>query len=261
MNIGIIGAGVIGKTLAEKLSRAGHQVFIANSRSPKTIDFADNESIKAVLLEDIVKAVDVIILSIPLGQVGNLPKNLFDSLDRNIPIIETMNYFPHRDGIIEDLEKGKTHSVWVQEQIGRPVVKTFSNIVAHSFAFAGLPKGTPNRIALTISGDNTDWIEITSKLVEDTGFDPHYAGPIAESWRQQPVTPAYCADLTAQELEIALLKADQQQAIINRDIMMERVMELGEEHYAMVISGNYPDDYIDVTININRELNGMPLKA
>jgi hypothetical protein len=32
-------------------------------------------------------------------------------------------------------------------------VKAFNNIVAHSFAKFGLPKGTPGRIALTVLGD------------------------------------------------------------------------------------------------------------
>ena len=51
MKIGIIGAGSIGKTLAQKLSKKGHHILIANSRGPHTIDFADNESIKAVELK------------------------------------------------------------------------------------------------------------------------------------------------------------------------------------------------------------------
>ena len=35
LNIGILGAGHIGKTLARKLAQAGHDVKVANSRGPK----------------------------------------------------------------------------------------------------------------------------------------------------------------------------------------------------------------------------------
>jgi predicted dinucleotide-binding enzyme len=36
LKIGILGAGNIGKTLARKLAQAGHDVKVANSRSPET---------------------------------------------------------------------------------------------------------------------------------------------------------------------------------------------------------------------------------
>jgi predicted dinucleotide-binding enzyme len=37
MNIGIIGAGMIGETLARRLAQLGHQIAIANSRGPQTL--------------------------------------------------------------------------------------------------------------------------------------------------------------------------------------------------------------------------------
>jgi predicted dinucleotide-binding enzyme len=37
LNIGILGVGHIGKTLARKLSAVGHGVKVANSRGPETI--------------------------------------------------------------------------------------------------------------------------------------------------------------------------------------------------------------------------------
>ena len=260
MKIGIIGAGLIGKTLAQKLSEKGHQILIANSRGPHTIDFADNKRIKAVETRETAKGVDVVILTIPFGKVKDLPKDLFSQLDANVPIIETMNYFPSRDGVIEEIENGKPHSVWVQEQIGRPVVKAFNNIVAHSFAKFGQPKGTPGRIALTVSGDNDDWKKIAIQLVDETGFDAYDAGSIAESWRQQPGSPAYCTDLTVEELKQVLARADKKEILVTRDITAEKIAELGEEYMNIVVTGNYPENFDDKAINIFRSLNGIPLK-
>jgi 8-hydroxy-5-deazaflavin:NADPH oxidoreductase len=37
MQIGILGVGNIGATLTQRLSAAGHQVKVANSRGPETI--------------------------------------------------------------------------------------------------------------------------------------------------------------------------------------------------------------------------------
>ncbi len=260
MKIGIIGAGLIGKCLAQKLSEKGHHILIANSRGPGTIDFADNEKIEAVEVRQTFSGADVIIITIPFGKVRDLPKDLFDKLDPDIPIIETMNYFPQRDGVIDDLENGKTHSIWVEEQIGRPVVKAFSNIVAHSFIKGGLPKGTPGRIALAVSGDRSDWVDIAMQLVDETGFDGYDAGPIAESWRQQPVNPAYCADLTVEELKQALERADRKQAIVTRDISTKMISALGEDYYRIILIGDYPENFEDKVVNIYRSLNEIPLK-
>lgn len=260
MKIGIIGAGAIGETLAKKLSRNGHQILIANSRGPHTIGFADNKGIKAVELNNAVKDVDLVIISIPFGKVAELPKDLFNELDENVPVIETMNYFPKRDGIIEEIENGKPHSVWISEQIGRPVLKAFNNIVTHSFRKYGQPQGTPGRIALTVSSDNDDWKKIAFQIIDETGFDSFDAGSVADSWRQQPGSPPYCTDLTLEEMAEAIKRSDKKQTVLNRDLSNEKIAELGEEYMNIVVSTNYPENFDDKAINIYRSVNGIPLK-
>lgn len=260
MKIGIIGAGAIGQTLAKKWSANGHEILIANSRGPETIDFADGKNIKAATLHDSIKNVDVAVITIPFGKVADLPKDLFKDLDSGVPIIETMNYFPNRDGIIEEIENGKPHSVWVQEQIGRPVVKAFNNIVTHSFKNFGQPSGTSGRIALTVSADNKDWKKTVYHLIDQTGFDSYDAGSIVDSWRQQPGSPPYCTDLTVEEIGAALAKSDKQQTVTNRDLSNEKIAELGKEYMDIVVSAIYPDNFYDPAVNIYRSVNGLPLK-
>jgi len=114
--------------VAKKLIKKAHHIVIANTRGLHTIGFADNEGIRAVELRDAAKDVNVVIISIPFTKVAELPKNLFSELNKNVPVIETMNYFLLSDGLIEDLENGKLHSEWVSERIGRPVVKAFNDI-------------------------------------------------------------------------------------------------------------------------------------
>jgi lactate dehydrogenase-like 2-hydroxyacid dehydrogenase len=49
MRIGIIGAGMIGETLARRIGQVGHQVAIANSRGPETLrDLASQVGATAV---------------------------------------------------------------------------------------------------------------------------------------------------------------------------------------------------------------------
>lgn len=70
MNIGILGVGHIGKTLARKLSEAGHNVKVANSRGPETIR-ADVLAFgaRAVSTAQAMEDVTVVTLSIPLNRL------------------------------------------------------------------------------------------------------------------------------------------------------------------------------------------------
>jgi predicted dinucleotide-binding enzyme len=58
------------------------------------------------------------------------------------------------------------------------------------------------------------------KLVEATGFDALDSGSLSDSWRQQPGTPAYCTELTTNELKPALRSADRSRAPGNRDALL-----------------------------------------
>ncbi|UFS85773.1 hypothetical protein LPB79_37630 (plasmid) [Rhizobium sp. T136] len=66
------------------------------------------------------------------------------------------------------------------------------------------------------------------ELVEATGFDAFDAGGLATSWRQQPGTPAYCTELTADELKTALEKADANRSADNRETLIKGFMEGGD---------------------------------
>jgi predicted dinucleotide-binding enzyme len=45
------------------------------------------------------------------------------------------------------------------------------------------------------------------KLIDDLGFDAVDAGSLDDSWRQQPGTPLYTADLDADNARTALTQA------------------------------------------------------
>ena len=62
-------------------------------------------------------------------------------------------------------------------------------------------------------------------LISDTGFDTVDAGPLADSWRQQPGTPAYCTELTAPEPTQALAAAVPGQGPGIRDQIMGQLKQ------------------------------------
>lgn len=205
MKIGIIGTGAIGGTIAKKMVAAGHQVSVSNSGEFDELEKKASElGASAATVGDLVKDVDVVILSVPTIAIPRLPKNLFDQVPKDTIVVDTSNYYPFRDADIDEIKKGKVESVWVAEQIGRPVVKAFNNLLAETLVAKGRPEGAPDRIAMAISGDEVKDKAIISRLVNEAGFDVIDAGDLENSWRHQPGTPAYCTELNAGELERAL---------------------------------------------------------
>ncbi|MBD2083421.1 NAD(P)-binding domain-containing protein [Coleofasciculus sp. FACHB-SPT36] len=225
MNIGILGTGHIGKTLSRKLSAAGHDVKVANSRGPETIE-ADVLAFgaRAVSTAEAVEDVDVVILSIPLNRLPSIAP-LIANLPAETVAIDTSNYYPGRDSRIDAIEAGQVESLWVVQQLGRPIVKAWNSIGSDSFAKKGKPAGSPDRIALPVAADReTDRLEGMA-LVEDTGFDAFDAGTLAESWRQQPGAPGYCTDLTREEMPAALAAADAARLPKRRDLSVAAIVE------------------------------------
>jgi predicted dinucleotide-binding enzyme len=209
MRIGIIGAGQIGGTLTRRLTELGHDVLVANSRGPETLgDLAAETGATGVPVREAVRGVDLVVVTIPEKNIPSLPAGLFADTDERVVVVDTGNYYPRqRDGRIEAIEAGMPESRWVEQQLGRPVVKAFNNIFARHLLEFGRPAGTPERIALPVAGDDPAAKAIVLRLVDDLGFDAIDAGGLHESWRQQPGTPVYTTDLDAAGVRRALSAA------------------------------------------------------
>lgn len=200
MNIGIIGAGYIGGTLARKLASAGHQVRVANSKAPSSLpDFDGGNGIRPMWAADAVDGVDVAILSIPQKAIKNLPESVLTALSSVPIVIDTGNYYPVRDGIIDQIEQGMADSEWVAAHLGRPVFKVFNNMMAPSLKHKGTTDAG-QRLGLTVAGPATADKHKVFALVNQVGFDPVDAGGLDQSWRLQAGTPTYCKDMTAEQL-------------------------------------------------------------
>jgi 8-hydroxy-5-deazaflavin:NADPH oxidoreductase len=212
MRIGIIGAGQIGGTLTRRLTALGHDVSVANSRGPETLaGLARETGAKAVGVRDAARAGEVVIVTIPEGQIPNLPKDLFAAVPNDVVVVDTGNYYPQqRDGRIADIEDGMTESRWVATQLGRLVVKAFNTMNYKRLLERGQPKGTPGRVALPVAGDDQRAKQVVMRLLDELGFDSVDAGGLDESWRQQPGTPVYDVDRDAAGVRRALTEASRE---------------------------------------------------
>ena len=208
MKIGIIGAGNIGGALAHQFGAAGHEVTIANSRGPATLgELAAETGARAGTAEEAARGNDVVVVTIPLRNIPDLPADLFVGAPADLVVIDTSNYYPQqRDGVLDGIEDG-TESGWVEQQLGRPVVKAFNSILADHLQNGGKPAGTPGRIALAVAGDDPRAKATAMALIDGIGFDAVDAGSIADSWRQQPDTPGYLKDYDVAGVRRALAEA------------------------------------------------------
>jgi len=225
MKIGIIGVGLIGKTLALKLSERGHNVTVANSSGPENIakDVLANGA-TAATIQEAVDNKDVIIISIPFSRIPDIA-SVISGVPDTTTIIDTSNYYPARDGNIDSIEGGQVESLWVKEQLGRPFAKAWNAIGAYSFATQGKPSGAPERIAVPLSADRETDREIAIRLVDETGFDAFDAGSLSDSWRQQPGSPVYCTDLTQKEIESLIDTAEKEHLPKRRDLAILAITE------------------------------------
>jgi predicted dinucleotide-binding enzyme len=98
------------------------------------------------------------------------------------------------------------HSILIANSRGPETLKDLANETGAKTQ--GLPAGAESRIALSVAGDDPLGKQTVMSLVEATGFDAVDAGSLAESWRQQPITSAYCTELGADQLCAALIVAD-----------------------------------------------------
>ncbi|MEV2256441.1 NAD(P)-binding domain-containing protein [Streptomyces sp. NPDC050147] len=212
MKIGIIGAGNIGGNLTRRLTAIGHDVSVANSRGPHTLSaLAEETGATPVTVEEAARGAQVVVVTIPLKAVPNLPAGFLDGAAENVAVIDTGNYYPQqRDGKIAEIEEGLTESRWTERQIGHPVIKAFNGTYAQDILDKPQPKGAPGRVALPVSGDDEAAKKVVRDLLDEMGFDTVDTGGQDESWRQQPGTPVYGLAADADAVRKALDSASQE---------------------------------------------------
>jgi predicted dinucleotide-binding enzyme len=189
---------------------AGHEVAIANSRGPETLDAVVDElgeNATAGTVEAVRDFGDVVFVSIPLGKYTELPTEGWEGKI----VIDSNNYYPDRDGKIAELDSGETTSseMLLLHLKGARLVKGFNTIwFEHLKTQGNVDLPLEERRAIFIAGDDSEAKAVVAKLIEDIGFAAVDTGFLAEGGRtQQPGTAIYNKDLTAAEAAKALTAA------------------------------------------------------
>ncbi|MGZ9869919.1 NADPH-dependent F420 reductase [Priestia endophytica] len=241
MRFGIIGAGPIGSIISKKLVKNGHDVKVADARGIEHLEGKELAG-TVVRVEDVIENIEVLIISLPTKAMQSI-RNIIDQVGEEVIIVDTSNYYPFRDDKIEEIENGMVESVWVSKQLGRPVIKAFNNLLAYTLENEGTSEESSGRIAMAVAGNDPSQKQVVMDIVYELGFDAVDSGSLSDSWRQQPGTPAYCTELTKDELTEALKKANKEKAPLLRDKVIDRFAEKKEVEFS----------HKDV-VNLNREI-------
>ncbi|MES5817174.1 NAD(P)-binding domain-containing protein [Streptomyces sp. RG80] len=210
MKIGIIGAGQIGGNLTRRLTALGHEVSVANSRGPHTLtELAKETGATPVPVEEAARGAEIVVVTIPLKAIPDLPSGLFAEAADGVAVIDTGNYYPRqRDGRIAAIEdEGLTESRWTEQHLGHPVIKAFNGTYAQDILDRHRPAGAPDRLALPVAGDDAAAKAKVRALIEELGFDTVDSGGLDDSWRQQPDTPVYGLQQGVEAVTKALAEA------------------------------------------------------
>jgi predicted dinucleotide-binding enzyme len=209
MQIGLVGAGHIGGTLATLFTRAGHEVALANSRGPETLAdtvAALGPSVHAATAADAAAFGDLVVVAVPLRAYSALPP---EPLAGKI-VVDANNYYPQRDGHIAELDsKAATSTELLARHLpAARVLKAFNTINYAHLRDRGRPDApAADRYAIPVAGDDAEAKAVLTGLIDEIGFTAVDTGPLAESWRQEPGSPVYGAEVQPDQAVALLAQA------------------------------------------------------
>lgn len=210
MRIGIIGAGFIGRAVAQLVIAAGHEAMLSNSRGPQTMSsvLSGIPGSQVGTVEDAAQFGEVVLVAIPLEHYRSVPAKWLEGKT----VLDANNYYPERDGHIAALDRFETTTsrLLAEHLPHSSVVKVFNAILAQDLVQDARPKAAPDRRALPIAADDPAAKALVITLLDEIGFDAADAGSLDESWRFERAKPAYCKPLYKEGLKVALAAAHRQ---------------------------------------------------
>jgi predicted dinucleotide-binding enzyme len=202
MRIGIIGAGMIGSSLAKLWVDAGHDVRLASRHPDELKSMVERLGPRASTgtPRDAATFGDVVMLTVPLKAVPDLARDLAPALAQKI-VLDTGNAYERRDGAIA--RQASAHpqgsAGWAAAMFpGSRWVKAFNTVYYKTLQIEAHRNG--DRVGIPLASDDAEALDTAAALVRDAGFDPVVVGPLARGKEFEPDTKPYNTGMSGEEL-------------------------------------------------------------
>jgi len=199
--LSVIGAGKFGTTVARAAVAAGYDVVLAGSGPAEAIALTIEILVpgaRAVTVAEALGHSNLVVLAVPSYRFRELGPDTFAGK----VLIDTINYWQQTDGIVEDFVESPGHtSEAVQRHFpSATVVKSLNQLGYHQFTDERRPHGSSGRIAMAAAGNDRQAVRKVLTLVDDIGFEPVDAGPLANGSLLGPGGPAFGVVATRDQL-------------------------------------------------------------
>ncbi len=206
MNIGIIGAGMIGLTVGRLWIASGHDVRFG-SRDAETLRIRlEPEGLGAFAATIAAAAAfgEVVFAAAPYGVWPALARELQPHVPSKV-VMDAANPYPERDG------QFASDALAAKRGAGRPVaallpsaklVRAFSTVYYATLQSEAHRAGDP--VGIPLAGDDPQALAVAERLVRDAGFEPVVVGDLDASAIFDPGTKLYNTGATASEIRALL---------------------------------------------------------
>jgi predicted dinucleotide-binding enzyme len=192
MKIATIGAGREGGALGTLFAKLGHPVMFS-SRHPeelKALVAAAGPTARAGTTAEAVAFGEVIFLVVPYTAVEQIGKDFGPTLATKPLILDVSNPIPARDGqeiVTQVAAQGGPGLVTKKLLRGARVVRAFNALNYATLEQNAHRPGEP--VGVPIAGDDPKAIDLASRLIKETGFEPVLIGGLAKGKYLVPGTP------------------------------------------------------------------------
>lgn len=209
MRIGIVGAGLIGSTLAKLWVDAGHDVRVASRHPDELQPLIERLGQRASAGTPLDAATfgDVVMLTVPLKAVPDLARDLAPSLSGKV-VLDTANAYERRDGHVARQASADPQGSagWAAAMFpGSRWVKAFNTVYFKTLESEAHRQG--EQVGIPLAGDDRAALETAAVLVRDAGFDPVIVGSLARGRAFEPDTPPYNTGMSGPKLRTLFSEA------------------------------------------------------
>jgi Predicted dinucleotide-binding enzymes len=201
LQLGIVGAGKFGTTLARAAIAAGYEVVMSGSGAADEIALTVDvlaPGARAATTDEVVRNADIIVLAVPTHRFRELDGNLFAGKI----LVDAMNYWEPVDGDDAELAAAAdgTSAIVQAHFPSARVVKSLNQLGYHQFEELRRPKGTSDRVAIGAAGGDRLAVREVMRLLDRLGFDAVDVGALANGRALEPDGSPIAATYSADEL-------------------------------------------------------------